>query len=64
MRPERRIRPGLDGGLTVASFATQPHLLWTSNILSKRWGPPYGSASRLLLEKEFTWDTTWKELGF
>src|ERR1700674_1026712 len=41
MRPERRIKPGMDGGLTAASVFSPLHHLRTGKILSKRWGPPH-----------------------
>jgi hypothetical protein len=40
-RPERRIKPGMDGGLTAASVVSPLHHLRTGKILSKRWGPPH-----------------------
>src|ERR1017187_5179032 len=40
MRPERRIKPGMDGGLTAAGWVRPPHHLRTGKTLSKRWGPP------------------------
>jgi hypothetical protein len=40
MRPERRFKPGMDGGLTAAVLVSPPHHLRTAEILSKRWGPP------------------------
>src|SRR5580692_10609739 len=41
MRPERRFKPGMDGGLTAAVLLSPPHHLRTGEILSKRWGPPH-----------------------
>src|ERR1051325_1578474 len=41
MRPERRLKPGVDGGLRAASWISPPHHLRTREILSKRWGPPH-----------------------
>src|SRR5713101_424391 len=41
MRPERRFKPGMDGGLTAAVLISPPHHLRTAEILSKRWGPPH-----------------------
>jgi hypothetical protein len=41
MRPERRLKPGVDGGLRAASWSTPLHHLRTAKILSKRWGPPH-----------------------
>src|SRR6202521_5318564 len=43
MRPERRCKSGMDGGLTAASLVSPPHHLRTADFLSKRWGPPHGS---------------------
>src|ERR1700674_2747074 len=43
MRPERRVKPGMDGGLTAASVVSPLHHLRTGKILSKRWGPPHQS---------------------
>ena len=40
MRPERRIKPGMDGGLRAAFLISPPHHLRTGKILSKQWGPP------------------------
>ncbi len=40
MRPERRFKPGMDGGLTAAVLVSPPHHLRTAVFLSKRWGPP------------------------
>ena len=41
MRPERRFKPGMDGGFTAASLLSSPPLyLRTAELLSKRWGPP------------------------
>jgi len=41
MRPERRFKPGMDGGLTAAVLVSPPLHLRTPEILSKRWGPPH-----------------------
>jgi len=41
MRPERRFKPGVDGGLTAASLFSPLHHLRTLDFLSKRWGPPH-----------------------
>src|SRR6202049_4833736 len=41
MRPERRIKPEMDGALTAVSVFSPLHHLRTSKILSKRWGPPH-----------------------
>src|ERR1700730_15937707 len=38
MRPERRIKPGMDGGLTAASLVSPLHHLRTGQILSKTMG--------------------------
>ena len=38
--PERRFKPGMDGGLTAAVLVTPPLYLRTDEILSKQWGPP------------------------
>jgi len=40
MRPERRFKPGMDGGLTAAVLVSPPLHLRTAEILSKQWGPP------------------------
>jgi hypothetical protein len=40
IRPERRFKPGMDGGLTAAVLVSPPHHLRTAEFLSKRWGPP------------------------
>ncbi len=40
MRPERRFKPGMDGGLRAAVLVSPPHHLRAAEILSKRWGPP------------------------
>ena len=40
MRPERRFKPGMDGGLTAAVLVSPPLHLRTLDFLSKRWGPP------------------------
>jgi len=44
MRPERRCKSGMDGGLTAASMISPPHHLRTPDFLSKRWGPPHTEA--------------------
>ena len=38
MRPERRLKPGMGGGLTAAFLITPPHHLRNRKNLSKRWG--------------------------
>ena len=43
MRPERRFKSGMDGGLTAAVLVSPPLHLRTLEILSKRWGPPHNS---------------------
>ena len=40
MRPQRRFKPGMDGGLTAAVLLSPPLHLRTLDFLSKRWGPP------------------------
>jgi hypothetical protein len=40
MRPERRFKPGMDGGLTAAVLVSPPLHLRPPEILSKQWGPP------------------------
>ena len=40
IRPERRLKPGMDGGLTAAVLVSPPLHLRTDEILSKQWGPP------------------------
>ena len=47
IRPERRFKPGMDGGLTAAVLVSPPHHLRTAEFLSKRWGPPQTSDSAL-----------------
>jgi hypothetical protein len=54
MRPERRFKPGMDGGLTAAVLISPPHHLRTAEILSKRWGPPQGACSRVVELSDFT----------
>src|SRR5580698_9492275 len=41
MRPERRFKPGMDGGLRAAVLVSPPLHLTTAEFLSKRWGPPH-----------------------
>jgi ATP-dependent DNA ligase len=41
MRPERRCKSGMDGGLTAASLVSPSLHLRMDEILSKRWGPPH-----------------------
>src|SRR5690242_7635942 len=43
MRPERRFKPGMDGGLTAAVLVSPPLHLRTAEILSKQWGPSHGN---------------------
>ena len=50
MRPERRFKPGMDGGLTAAVLVSPPHHLRTAEFLSKRWGPPHGDKRALFLK--------------
>jgi hypothetical protein len=50
MRPERRFKPGMDGGLRAAVLVSPPHHLRTAEFLSKRWGPP--QLSRALIDFE------------
>src|SRR5450432_932094 len=40
MRPERRCKSGMDGGLRAAVRISPPLHLRTDEILSNRWGPP------------------------
>jgi hypothetical protein len=40
MRPERRFKPGMDGGLTAALLVSPPLYLSIAVFLSKRPGPP------------------------
>src|SRR5579862_6425086 len=47
MRPERRCKSGMDGGLAAASLVSPPHHLRTADFLSKRWGPPHIASPRL-----------------
>jgi hypothetical protein len=47
MRPERRFKPGMDGGLTAAVLVSPPLHLRTPEILSKRWGPPQAVAEQV-----------------
>jgi hypothetical protein len=55
MRPERRLKPGMDGGLRAAFLISPLHHLRTPEILSKRWGPPHsdnvGEVRTQLLDK-------------
>jgi len=45
MRPERRFKPGMDGGLPAAPLISSPPLyLRTAVFLSRRAGPPHTSA--------------------
>src|ERR1700674_5224883 len=41
MRPERRRKSGMDGGLTAASLVSPLLHLRMDDFLSKRWGPPH-----------------------
>ncbi len=41
IRPERRLKPGMDGGLTAAVLVSPPLHLRTDEILSNQWGPPH-----------------------
>ena len=50
MRPERRSKPGMDGGLTAAVLLSPLLHLKTDEILSKRWGPPHTPCMALVLE--------------
>ena len=43
MRPERRFKPGMDGGLTAAVLVSPPLHLRTAVFLSKQLGPPHSS---------------------
>ena len=43
MRPERRCKSGMDGGLTAAVLITPPLHLRMDDFLSNRWGPPQSS---------------------
>ena len=40
MRPERRCKSGMDGGLQAAVLISPPLHLRTADFLSNRWGPP------------------------
>lgn len=40
MRPDRRIKSGMDGGLRAAFVITPSHHLTERQILSNLWGPP------------------------
>ena len=51
MRPERRFKPGMDGGLTANVLVSPPLHLRTSEILSKQWGPPQPNIERLTRRK-------------
>src|ERR1700680_1904367 len=63
MRPERRLKPGMDGGLTAAVLVSPPHHLRTADFLSNRWGPPHGydllpksaPSEKLIHRLEFAW---------
>jgi hypothetical protein len=46
MRPERRFKPGMDGGLMAAVLVSPPPHPRTTEILSKRWGPPQRSPNQ------------------
>jgi hypothetical protein len=48
MRPERRIKPGMDGGLRAAFLISPPHRLSDDN-LSSLWGPPHEFCHPLLV---------------
>ena len=39
--PERRLKPGVDGGLRAASWTSPPRHLRNGEILSKQTGPPH-----------------------
>ena len=52
MRPERRFKPGMDGGLTAAVLVNPPLHLRTLDILSKQWGPPQLHMARAWLARE------------
>ena len=52
-RPERRFKPGVDGGLRAASWTARSHHLRTAEILSKQWGPPHRKKLREKLTCEF-----------
>ncbi len=41
MRPERRCKPGMDGGVKAASFVSPPLYLRTAVFLSNQPGPPH-----------------------
>lgn len=41
-----RIRPGMNGGLRVASWPTPPHHLSDGQNLSNSWGPPQKTGYR------------------
>ena len=45
MRPERRFKPGMDGGLTAAVLVSPPLHLRTAVFLSKQLGPPQHSGA-------------------
>ena len=47
MRPERRIKPGMDGGLRAAVLLSRFYHLRTGKNLSKRWGPPHMSPGQI-----------------
>jgi transposase len=56
MRPERRGKSGMDGGLTAASLISPLHHLRTADFLSSRLGPPQNAVLKksrwLLLKRE------------
>ena len=67
MRPERRFKPGMDGGLTAAVLLSPPLHLTTTGILSKQWGPPHHAAMRNVEKKirtcnsgKILWRNPWK----
>jgi hypothetical protein len=45
MRPERRFKPGMDGGLRAASWSPPSHHLSGGQNLSNLWGPPHSLSS-------------------
>ena len=52
MRPERRLKPGMDGGLR-ALLVTPPHHLSDGQILSNLWGPPHLGGYQGVLVSDF-----------
>src|SRR5579863_2634739 len=50
MRPERRCKSGMDGGLRAAVLLSPPLYLKTDDFLSNQWGPPQSSYTADVVE--------------